>query len=214
MRTLLALPVMQKRGGVGRVAQRSRGEIFEVLFPNLLSLLLYSAAEVYREDKVVVVFKASRFLVKEKEVVAVKGRAFLVAEGVAEGERTRLVRIGEVVLEKNAVKRRVRDLLHLSFGFKTAGSLLDLHLLGVAGDRGAVRHAEIAVGDAENALGVVVKSVGLGDVLRDGRGGVKDTVALLFVARTQANDLTEDGVVQCHFCVVGEYRGDSRAHQL
>ena len=104
MGALLALPVVQKRGGVRGVAERSRGEIFEILFPNFLSLLLYAAAEVYREDKVIVILEASRFFVIEKEVVAVKGRALLIAEGVAEGEGTRLVRIGEVILEKNTVK--------------------------------------------------------------------------------------------------------------
>ena len=214
MGALLALPVVQKRGGACRVAERACGEVFEILFPKLLSLLLYSAAKVDREDEIVVVLKASRPFVEEKKVVAVEGRALLVAEGVAVGKGARLVRVGKVILEKNAVKRGVSNLLHLSFGFKAACRLLHLYLLGVARYGSIVRHTEIAVGDAENTLGVVVKTVGLGDVLCDGGGGVEYAVAFLLVACTQANDLTEDGVIKRHFRVVGENGGDARAHQL
>jgi len=169
---LLTLPVMQERRGVGNVAQRPRLEVFEVLFPKLLSLLLHAAAEVHREEKIIVVAVAALLFVIIKEGVAVEVRAPSLSEGVAVGEGSGLVGVGKMILEENAVKLGVRRLLHLALGLKSARRLLDLHLLGVARNGGAVRHAEIGVGDAENTLGVIVKAVGLHHVLLDGGGGV------------------------------------------
>ena len=85
MGALLALPIVQERCGVGNIAERSRLQILQILFPKQLALLFDTASEVYREDEVAVIFVGFAFFVVAKKIVATEITAALGAEGIAIG---------------------------------------------------------------------------------------------------------------------------------
>lgn len=85
MGALLTLPIVQERCGVGNVAERSRLQILQILFPKQLALLFDTASEIHREDEVAVIFVGFAFFVVAKKIVAAEITAALGAEGIAIG---------------------------------------------------------------------------------------------------------------------------------
>ena len=97
MRALLVLPVAEQGRRIRGVAERARLQVFEVLLPHFLALLLGSPREIHREEIPVVVGVGTRRGVKLEEVIAVEGRRVPYPETVGIGDAPRLVRVGEVV---------------------------------------------------------------------------------------------------------------------